>query len=234
MNILITGVSRGIGRELVLKFAEDKNNNIVVFSSNAQKVEELSRECELRFNKRIVYFHLDFLSAYIDQLLLTIFSEINFAFDAVINNAGQLINKPFLDNTLTEIESLYRINFTVPYLICQNIIRQNSKSNCHIVNIGSMGGVQGSVKFPGLSIYSASKAALANLTECLAEECKEINIKVNCLALGSVQTKMLEQAFPGYQSQVSAKQMADYICQFTLTGADLFNGKIIPVSVTTP
>tara|TARA_R110001592_G_scaffold21565_1_gene86708 strand:- start:1656 stop:2360 length:705 start_codon:yes stop_codon:yes gene_type:complete len=234
MNVLITGVSRGIGRELVLKFAENPTNNIVVFSSSAEKVEELSRECEVKYNNKITYFNLDFLSQNIDELLLAVFSEINIVFDVVINNAGQLINKPFLESTLVEIEELYRINFTAPYLICQNVIKQNTKSNCHIVNIGSMGGVQGSVKFTGLSIYSASKAALANLTECLAEEYKETNIKVNCLALGSAQTEMLEKAFPGYQSQVSAEQMANYIYGFAISGNNLFNGKIIPVSVTTP
>ena len=234
MNVLITGVSRGIGRELVLKFAENPTNNIVVFSSSAEKVEELSRECEVKFNNKITYFNLDFLSQNIDKLLIAVFSKIHFVFDVVINNAGQLINKPFLNNTLTEIEELYRVNFIAPYLICQNVIKQNTKSNCHIVNIGSMGGVQGSVKFPGLSIYSASKAALANLAECLAEEYKETNIKINCLALGSAQTEMLAQAFPGYQSQVSAEQMANYIYGFAILGNNLFNGKIIPVSVTTP
>ena len=149
MNVLITGVSRGIGRELVLKFAENPTNNIVVFSSSAEKVEELSRECEVKFNNKITYFNLDFLSQNIDKLLIAVFSKIHFVFDVVINNAGQLINKPFLNNTLTEIEELYRVNFIAPYLICQNVIKQNTKSNCHIVNIGSMGGVQGSVKFPG-------------------------------------------------------------------------------------
>lgn len=234
MNVLITGVSRGIGRELVLKFAQNPNNNIVVFSSNEKQVKELSKKCEQEFNNKITYYILDFLNTNIEELLLTAFSKINIVFDIVINNAGKLINKPFVNNTIVEIEELYRINFVAPYLICQNIIRQNTTSNCHIVNIGSMGGVQGSVKFAGLSAYSATKAALANLTECLAEEFKDAEIRINCLALGSAQTEMLQEAFPGYQSQISAKQMADYIFQFSTSHGNLFNGKIIPVSITTP
>lgn len=104
----------------------------------------------------------------------------------------------------------------------------------HIVNISSMGGFQGSVKFPGLSAYSASKGALAILTECLAEELKDKNIKVNCLALGSSQTEMFEAAFPGMQAGTLAFEMGRYVADFALNGSKYFNGKIIPVSNTTP
>jgi NAD(P)-dependent dehydrogenase (short-subunit alcohol dehydrogenase family) len=97
-----------------------------------------------------------------------------------------------------------------------------------------MGGVQGSSKFPGLSAYSSSKSALSGLTECLAEELKTKNIAVNCLALGAVQTEMLAKAFPGYKAPVTPSQMAEFICDFALKGQHFFNGKIIPVSSSTP
>ena len=97
-----------------------------------------------------------------------------------------------------------------------------------------MGGFQGSTKFAGLSAYSSSKSALSGLTECLAEELKDRNIAVNCLALGAVQTEMLGKAFPGYKAPLSAAKMAEFICEFALTGQLFFNGKIIPVSSTTP
>jgi short-subunit dehydrogenase len=234
MNVLITGASRGIGRELVLKFAQNANNNIVVFTSNTDKLEALANECLKKYNNRIIFQAINFLSNNITEEIEEAFSELNLNFDIVINNAGKLINKPFLESHIKELEDLSRINVYGPYLVCQQIIGEYANKNCHIVNIGSMGGVQGSVKFPGLSSYSATKAALANLTECLAEEFKDAEIKINCLALGSAQTEMLQEAFPGYQSQVSAKQMADYIFQFSTSSGNLFNGKIIPVSVTTP
>jgi NAD(P)-dependent dehydrogenase (short-subunit alcohol dehydrogenase family) len=97
-----------------------------------------------------------------------------------------------------------------------------------------MGGVQGSAKFAGLSAYSSSKAALCTLTECLAEELKLENISVNCLALGAVQTEMLSKAFPGYRAPLSASEMAEFIVQFARSGHYYFNGKILPVSSTTP
>ena len=116
------------------------------------------------------------------------------------------------------------IQYTLPLL----------KSGSHIVNVGSMGGFQGSVKFAGLSAYSSSKAALHALSECLAYELAETGIKVNCLALGSAQTEMLEAAFPGYESPVLAFEMGKYIADFAKTGHKFFNGKVLPVAVTTP
>ena len=97
-----------------------------------------------------------------------------------------------------------------------------------------MGGVQGSVKYSGMAYYSASKAALATLTECLAEEYKERGIFFNCLAFGAVQTEMLTEAFPGYKAPITATEAAHFVVDFALTGHRYFNGKILPVSVTTP
>jgi NAD(P)-dependent dehydrogenase (short-subunit alcohol dehydrogenase family) len=97
-----------------------------------------------------------------------------------------------------------------------------------------MGGVQGSAKFPGLAAYSSSKAALANLSELLAEELKEKNIRVNCLALGAAQTEMLETAFPGYKAPVTAAEMAQWVGWFAINGHRFFNGKVLPVALSTP
>jgi NAD(P)-dependent dehydrogenase (short-subunit alcohol dehydrogenase family) len=97
-----------------------------------------------------------------------------------------------------------------------------------------MGGYQGSMKFPGLALYSASKGALAVMSECLAEEFKETGIKVNCLALGAAQTEMLKEAFPNYQPPLSAEEMASFVCDFALRGQSFFNGKILPVALTDP
>lgn len=225
MNILITGTSRGIGKELVNLFAKNTNNTIVVFTSQKNIVPH---------QKNVKAYTINFLGNNFDKQIENTFKLINLKFDVVINNAGLLINKPFISSTLNDLQQLNTVNFYAPYLICQQIAKNYAATNCHIVNIGSMGGVQGSVKFPGLSVYSATKAALANLTECLAEELKETNIKVNCLALGSVQTEMLKQAFSDYTSPVKVEDMATYIYEFSVTANKLFNGKIIPVAVTTP
>jgi NAD(P)-dependent dehydrogenase (short-subunit alcohol dehydrogenase family) len=143
-----------------------------------------------------------------------------------------LINKPFSEINRKDIEEQMRVNFEAPLLLVQALLPflKRKKGKSHVVNIGSMGGYQGSEKFPGLSVYSASKGGLAILTECLATEFASDNIAFNCLALGSADTEMLRKAFPKYKSPISPQQMADFIVNFALTGHRYFNGKIIPVA----
>jgi NAD(P)-dependent dehydrogenase (short-subunit alcohol dehydrogenase family) len=155
--------------------------------------------------------------------------------DCIIHNAGALINKPFETILYSELEYIYKVNVFAPYYLTQKLINYLGKNTrSHIINISSMGGFQGSSKFAGLSAYSSSKAAIAGLTECLAEELKEKNISVNCLAIGAVQTEMLSEAFPGYKAPLSPLQMAEYIFEFSIKGHLYYNGKILPVSSSTP
>ena len=153
--------------------------------------------------------------------------------DIIINMAGNLITKDFLEFSNEEARVIMETNFFGPATLIR-ILKPLMSSGSHIVNISSMGGYQGSSKYRGLSYYSASKAAIACLTECLANEFFEFGISVNCLALGAVQTEMLSEAFPGYKAPVNAKQMAEYISEFALNGNKYFNGKILPVAMSNP
>jgi short-subunit dehydrogenase len=235
MNILVTGASKGIGFEVVKQYARNADNVIIAISRDLELLKNLQSICKEDYDNDIHIYSIDFLSDSFDNDLKGILSKHNSHFDIVINNAGYLINKPFTEISQDVIKQIFQVNIFAPANILQNIIPYlDNKQLCHIVNIGSMGGYQGSVKFSGLSIYSSSKSALANLTECLAEEYKEKNININCLALGSVQTEMLNNAFPGYQAQVTPLQMAKYIVQFSQQKPIYINGKIIPVSNSTP
>jgi NAD(P)-dependent dehydrogenase (short-subunit alcohol dehydrogenase family) len=153
--------------------------------------------------------------------------------EILINMAGMLVASDFLKSEEGDARLMMETNFFGPAAVIR-IVYPIMKNGSHIVNISSMGGYQGSQKFRGLSFYSASKAAVACLSECLAEEFKHSGISVNCLALGAVQTEMLEEAFPGYKAPLSAKEIAPFISGFALTGHKYMNGKIIPVAVNTP
>lgn len=235
MNIVITGASRGIGYELAKQFASLGAHNIVAISRDETKLRELKSAC-IREN---VEAHLYPLVTDITTLKAAdnfLFNKIKEHFqevDILVNNAGFLINKPFEKIDEHEIAQMVSTNFTSVITVTQQLIPL-LKEGSHVVNVSSMGGVQGSQKFPGLSVYSASKAALAVLTECLAEELKHTGIAFNCLALGAVNTEMLNNAFPDYKAPVSASEMAKFIAQFALTGRNMFNGKILPVSISTP
>ena len=223
-NIIVTGTSRGIGLELALQFANAgyhvlalsrktpqiliENNNVTCLSVDLSKEEDLTQ---------------------VEQFFASSIKKI----DAIVHNAGALLLKPFEETSAEEFENIYKVNvFGVANLtrICLPFLTKGS----HVVTISSMGGIQGSMKFAGLSAYSSSKGAVITLSELLAEEYKDKGISFNVLALGAVQTEMLAEAFPGYQANLSASEMANYIFDFTLTGNKYYNGKVIQVSSSTP
>lgn len=223
-NILITGASRGIGEQLARLLAE--KNHVLVLTRNTNS---FSKDP----NKNLIIEKFDLSSNSVCTDVSSVLKRLNFIPDIIINNAGQLVNKPFTAISRSEMEAVYSVNVFGLMEVCQAVI-PFLKSGSHIVNIGSMGGFQGSAKFAGLSVYSSSKAAVASFSECLAEELKEKKIAVNCLALGAAQTEMLSEAFPGYQAPVSAKEMAEFIADFALNANRWINGKVIPVSLSTP
>lgn len=233
MNIVLTGASSGIGFEAALEFTLKTENKVVCIARSADKLRKLL-EIARGINPDCTLLPVEFDIVHDDYAALIPFLQQRLGtVDILINNAGALINKPFMETTAEDLHEMFQSNVTGHFNMIKNLLPL-MQSGSHIVNIGSMGGFQGSVKFPGLAAYSSSKAALHTLTECLAFELSESGIKINCLALGSAQTEMLEQAFPGYQSPVMAFEMGKYVADFALTGHKFFNGKIIPVAVTTP
>lgn len=234
MNIIITGASSGVGFEAVIELILSGQHKVIALARSQDKLERLA-EISAGLNPDCTLYPIAFDIVHDDYADLQKFITSNFDgnIDVLINNAGMLINKPFADLLETDFVEMLQSNFIGHVRIIQSL-SQFMQAGSHIVNIGSMGGYQGSTKFPGLSAYSASKAALHTLTECLAQEFAEQGIKVNCLALGSAQTEMLEKAFPGYQSPVMAFEMGKYIADFALTGHKFFNGKILPVAMSTP
>ncbi|MBB2151532.1 SDR family NAD(P)-dependent oxidoreductase [Pedobacter gandavensis] len=233
MNIVLTGASSGIGFEAALEFTNYKENKIVCIARSADKLRKLL-EIARSINPDCVLLPVEFDIVHDDYaVLLPFLKERLGTIDILINNAGALINKPFLETSKDDMYQMFESNVLGHFNMIQNLLPLMTAGS-HIVNIGSMGGFQGSVKFPGLSAYSSSKSALHTLTECLAFELAETGIKVNCLALGSAQTEMLELAFPGYESPVMAFEMGKYVADFAKTGHKFFNGKVLPVAVTTP
>ena len=222
-TILVTGASNGIGFE-VAKIAASLGHKVIAISRDISNLKSIDN---------IDSYSVDITNEELLENLVKRLIRKNIKLDVLINNAGLLINSPFEKTSMKSFKDVYNVNiFGVVSVIrmCLPIINKSG----HVLNISSMGGVQGSSKFSGLSAYSSSKGALITLTELLAEEYKNTGPSFNVLALGAVQTKMLEKAFPGYKSNISAKKMASYILDFSITGHELLNGKLIPVSLSTP
>ncbi|MBT8183572.1 MAG: SDR family oxidoreductase [Eudoraea sp.] len=224
-NVIITGSSRGIGFQLAQLLAND-GHQVLALSRNTAPIEDLQYE-------GISAFSFDIAN---EEHLLNLGSHLKNSWgkiDILINNAGSILNKPFVETTAQDFEDVYRVNVLGVAEIIK-VVLPFMPENGHVVSISSMGGVQGSMKFPGLSAYSSSKGALITLTEMLAEEFSKTGPSFNVLALGAVQTEMLEEAFPGYVAPVSAIEMAEYIMSFALTGHKYYNGKLLQVSNSTP
>ncbi|MFM2011060.1 MAG: hypothetical protein RLZZ479_1451 [Bacteroidota bacterium] len=223
-NIIVTGTSRGIGLELALQLA-DKGHHVLAISRSIPQA--------LLGNENISCLSVDLAHESDLQKVGDYLSSTWKQVDAIIHNAGSLLLKPFSETSQTDFESIYKVNvFGVANLT--RIALPYLQKGSHVVTISSMGGIQGSLKFPGLAAYSSSKGAVITLSELLAEEYKEQGIAFNVLALGAVQTEMLAEAFPGYQAPISAADMAKYIVDFTLTGNQYYNGKVLEVSSSNP
>ena len=227
MNIIIVGASRGIGKAMVERLAKDDSNRIIALSRNTKSMEAFGAFTNVSTHA------FDLSANNVTEQAKQIFESLP-QIDILINNAGVLVNKPFPEITAEDFNDCYQVNVIGVMKTVQAALPKMLDNGGHIVNISSMGGFQGSVKFAGLTAYSTSKAAVCSFTELFAEEYKETKVKMNCLCLGAAQTEMLEEAFPGYEAPVSAEKMAEFITDFALNSHQWINGKIIPVSLSTP
>lgn len=227
MKVIVTGAGKGIGFETATRFAEE-GHEVLAISRNIEALEVKNDSFP-----NITPLSLDLTQSDFSLLdpMLKEWGEV----DIIIHNAGYLVNAPFEEIKTVDLEKVYKVNVFAVFQLTQHLMPFLQASQAaHVIAISSMGGVQGASKFPGLSAYSSSKAAVAGIIECLAEEYRESNISFNALALGAVQTKMLEEAFPDYTAPLSAQEMAAYVFDFALNGSKYYNGKILPVSATTP
>ena len=227
MNIVITGCSKGIGAELVKLLSE--NHNVYGLSRDLVSLEKLQFSLSNPSNFYFIQSDITHLNKEVVNSWINVDS-----IDVLINNAGLLVNKPFNDISYQDYKDVMDVNFWGAYYLSQLLLDKLSISKGQIINISSMGGVNFSSKFPGLSLYSSSKGALTILSECLAEELKPYGIRVNALALGAVQTEMLNKAFPGYKANISPEEMAQYIINFINTGGNIMNGQVIKVTNSNP
>ena len=237
MVIIITGASNGIGYRTALQLASDTNNTVIAISRSAEGLSRLNDE-SIKVNPacRIETISFDLKNyASISSLLIPLVKKIVSRVDVLINNAGMLVKKNIESLSIKDFEESYAANVFAPVMLIKELLpMMGGQHPSHIVNISSMGGVQGSVKFPELSAYSSSKAAIINLTESLAVELKEKNISVNCIAFGSVETEMFSEAFPKVKAGMAAHEAASYLADFGLNGHKYFNGKTLQVSSSTP
>ncbi len=221
-TIVVTGTSSGIGHQICIQAAK-MNFHVISVSRNIEPLKDIGG---------IESFAIDITNKdSVDEFIANLKSK-KIKIDILINNAGYLVSELFGDTTYDSFKKTFDVNVFGLAEITRSLI-PIINSDGHVINISSIGGVNGSKKFPGLSAYSSSKAAVIALTEVLAEE-HQNGPSFNVLALGAVQTKMLKEAFPDYNADTKPEEMAKYILDFAINGNKLFNGKLISVSNSNP
>lgn len=225
---VVTGASRGIGYEIAFDLASKKHHVIAV----ARSEKEL-KKLQQHHPKFVRFFTADITNQNHIKKLNTYLANEYSGIDILVNNAGALINKPFPKLTKADWQKMIDTNLVSVIDLTKSLLPLFNK-NSHIVNISSMGGFQGSDKFPGLTAYSVAKGAVSILSECLAVELVEHEINVNALCLGSVETEMFNSAFPDFKADVSVNEMGTYIAEFALNGSSFYNGKVLPVALANP
>lgn len=234
MIFFITGVGSGIGKATCLH-ALRQNHRVIGLVRNEVKAESLLNEAaNMLSSLDLIYANLK--DDNVSSLVSTHLNHLKVSkIDVLINIAGVLSPLNVREFNVQDMDEVMRVNFTTPAILINALIPfMENSDQANIINITSMSGFQGSVRFPGLSVYGASKAALSSLSESLAIELQEFNIKINALAIGAVSTNMLKEAFPEYMAPITPNQMAEYIYSFARHGYMFYNGKTIPVAVTNP
>jgi len=229
--VIVTGAGRGIGRETVLSLCRDHGASVLAVGRNEHHLRHLVAETA-GMQGGLRTLKVDLTSANGIQAIIGALGGDRVS--GLVNNAGLLMKRSFGNWTMADLEEVFKVNAHLPFMLAQALLGHYAMPRAHVLNIASMGGFQGAVKFPGLAGYSASKAALVGYTECLAEEMKEHGVQSNCLALGAVDTEMLREAFPGFQAPVTALEVGKFVARFVLEGHNLFNGKVLPMALSTP
>jgi NAD(P)-dependent dehydrogenase (short-subunit alcohol dehydrogenase family) len=150
--------------------------------------------------------------------------------DILVNCAAVLSSESVESLSLDAWNEIQAINITGTFLCCREAFRQMKGRGGAIVNVSSLGGVQGTEKFPGYSAYTTSKYAVIGLTESLAVEARSQNIRVNCVAPGAVDTQMLKKAAPELKTKTSPLDIANiilFLCDESRSAS--LNGTVIPV-----
>jgi NAD(P)-dependent dehydrogenase (short-subunit alcohol dehydrogenase family) len=227
-NIIVTGASKGVGFQLA-RLLVYQGHTVLAFARSEKGLNQLQEDCANLKGKLYILVG-DILEP---QKLVHGARQYFDKVDVLINNAAAFLSKPFANLQLADLQHVYNINVFAPTLLVKELLPYFSVKS-HVVNISSMGGVTGALKFKSLLPYSSSKAALNNITECLSVELAEKEVYCNALALGSVATNMFKKAFPGQKAAATPAQMAKYIANFALNAAPLINGKVISVSNSTP
>lgn len=185
---IITGASRGLGRNTAVNLARRGTDVLFTYRANQQEAESLIREIE-SLGHKAAGFRLDSgdtsaFDGFVTEVQKTLTSWGRERFDYLVNNAGHSLHAPFTETTEAQFDAIVNVHFKAVYFLTQKLLPLMNDGG-RIVNISS--GLA-RVALPGTSIYGATKGAVEVLTRYMAKELGPRGITVNVVAPGAIQT----------------------------------------------
>jgi len=186
---IITGCRSGIGNSVLKIFAQNKANIIACIRKEDKTFEDECKKLSKKYSVKITpsYFDLNdenSMKKEVSKMLLE-----NDKIDILVNNAGEIETSAFLMTKMETFRKIFQVNFYSPILLMQMVLKNMIKNkNGSIINVSSISAFDAN---EGRSAYSASKAALMNISKSVARELGKINIRVNNVAPGMINTQML-------------------------------------------
>jgi NAD(P)-dependent dehydrogenase (short-subunit alcohol dehydrogenase family) len=225
---IITGAGRGIGRATALRFAR-KGARVVLFSRTPAPLEDVAAEITGE-GYPVLSFAGDVAREEDVQALFQQVMQTYQRVDILINCAGTVSVRPFVDMDVATWDRVLEVNLRGTFLCCREAFRiMAAQRSGVIVNLSSLSGVKGVEKFPGLSAYNVSKAGVASLTEILAVEGKPYNIRVCAVSPGAVDTEMLRQAAPHLKAGMTPDDLAEILLFLADDSGRMLNGTILEI-----
>lgn len=230
--VLVTGASRGLGFALAELMAQQEA--IVIMCARDESRLMAARE-DLDQRYPAIKKHIYVLDLADSEQVARMFEDIDTMFgrlDVCINNAGYLEPAAFVQTDPSLWQRVIDNNLTTCYLSCYHAFKLMQRTTEHnaIVNVSSLSGVQGVSKFPGVSAYAASKAAIIGLSESLAQEGAAYHIQVNCIAPGTMNTQSMRDKFPDLSISMQPMDIAKQILPLIdVSSCGLVTGKVLEV-----
>ncbi len=186
-TVFVTGGSRGIGKEVALKFAENGYNVVINYVSSNTDVEALKSEFEGKGVKALIMQADVTDKTAIEELVKKAIEEFG-AIDVLVNNAGITRDNLLMRMSEEEFDKVIEINLKGTYIVTKAVTKyMMKKRKGSIINLSSVVGVAGNA---GQCNYAASKAGIIGFTKSIAKELASRNIRSNAVAPGFIETDM--------------------------------------------
>lgn len=235
-TVFITGANRGIGKAILLKFAEKHFDAIVSTRVRYNEFEEECHDIEKKYNIKIHHIYMDLSDRESIKFGLRQFSTLGITPSVLINNAGVFHEKTTFLTRLEEMDMVFQINYFAAVQITQTISKKMLRHGGAVVNVSSVASM---MKQPLATCYGASKAALNRFTYSLAQELAPFNIRVNAIAIGIANTdmgdKLSEKSLTAIKSATAlkrvcdSKEIADAVYYLSTEESSFITGQIIRV-----